>query len=920
MESIHYTYRAFISYRHVERDRKWAKWLMSKLEAYRTPKALVLAGVPQRVGKLFRDDDEIPASSNLGTQLEDALRDSEYLIVICSPETPRSEWVRREILFFQQIGRSDRIIPLLVEGEPKDSFPPELLTVSKTRVTPEETIEVYTEPVEPLAGDVRPRTDEAHRTTQHRAFVRIAAAMLHCRYDDLENREQQRQRKRQRAIYGLVTGVAVALFVSSIYWWDYTRLKTYYFNTYTTVYGVPVGIGSVTKAAAEQMNAAYALTYQRGRLVSMVQQTGAQKAVALGTGYGIDPWLEGIAQWRYQYDQNGRIASSDLADDKNHVKLVEHYVFADTDHDATVEFESTDAHGNARAAGIATATRQFGIGSREVSTISDISRHQIHFDATGHIASRLYRTPYGQSAKDQLGSAGRHYEYDSGGRLTIIGFLAVVDDEPIRFTLKSGLREIHLGVSEGGRLIKVSLFGEDNRPMLGNDGFAIDALAYDAVGNETEENYFGIDGESVLSKDAGTARVTARYDARGNVVEQAYLGIDGKPVLTKNVGAARVTQGFDGRGNSTEFAYFGVDGRPTLSKGGYAKITLAHDTRGNETEVAYFGVDGLPTLSKGGVAKIAWAHDGRDDRTEEVHLGVDGKPILDKDGVAKVAWAHDARGNETEENYFGVDGKPTLGKDGLAKFTMVYDARGNNTEVAYFGVDGKPTLGKDGLAKFTMAYDARGNKTEEAAFGVDGKPTLGKDGYAKVSATYDTRGNWSEVAYFGVDGKPILDKDGAAKVTTTYDARGNNTEADAFGVDGKPTLVKDGFAKFTMAYDARGNNTEVAYFRVDGKPTLVKGGYAKFTTVYDARGSKVEQAYFGVDGKPTLCTDGFARIAWAHDARGNLTEVAYFGVDGRSSLNNSGYAKVIRTYDTQDRQMSWETYNEKGQLLIRFHE
>jgi hypothetical protein len=35
-----FLYDAFISYRHVERDRKWAQWLIAALEAYRTPRGL----------------------------------------------------------------------------------------------------------------------------------------------------------------------------------------------------------------------------------------------------------------------------------------------------------------------------------------------------------------------------------------------------------------------------------------------------------------------------------------------------------------------------------------------------------------------------------------------------------------------------------------------------------------------------------------------------------------------------------------------------------------------------------------------------------------------------------------------------------------------------------------------------------------
>ncbi|UTW45254.1 TIR domain-containing protein [bacterium SCSIO 12696] len=205
-----YLYRAFISYRHTDADRKWAKWLMHSLETYRTPKTLIKKGIAQRVGRLFRDDDEIPASSDLGSQLEEALRNSEFLLVICSPNTPSSHWVRREITLFQEMGRGDRIIPLLVEGEPEDSFPSELLQTVRTRTLADGTEERYTEKMEPLAADVRPRSDEKHKATRHRALIRILAVLLKCHFDDLEQREQVRQRQRSRRLFGLFFIVAFA--------------------------------------------------------------------------------------------------------------------------------------------------------------------------------------------------------------------------------------------------------------------------------------------------------------------------------------------------------------------------------------------------------------------------------------------------------------------------------------------------------------------------------------------------------------------------------------------------------------------------------------------------------------------------------------------------------------------------------------
>src|SRR5215469_11459286 len=60
-----FIYDAFISYRHVDRDRQWAEWLINALELYRVPKALQRQGFPTRLRKVFRDEDEIPASSDL---------------------------------------------------------------------------------------------------------------------------------------------------------------------------------------------------------------------------------------------------------------------------------------------------------------------------------------------------------------------------------------------------------------------------------------------------------------------------------------------------------------------------------------------------------------------------------------------------------------------------------------------------------------------------------------------------------------------------------------------------------------------------------------------------------------------------------------------------------------------------------------
>jgi MTH538 TIR-like domain (DUF1863) len=159
-----FLYDAFISYRHVERDRKWAEWLIEALERYRVPKGLQKQGLPARLRKIFRDEDEVPASADLNDQIKEALVASRFLIVVCSPYTPRSKWVEREIEMFNELGRGDHVLALLTEGEPGDSFPGAMLVRERQMVNPDGSSRIVKEDKEPLAADVRPRKGNPPRS------------------------------------------------------------------------------------------------------------------------------------------------------------------------------------------------------------------------------------------------------------------------------------------------------------------------------------------------------------------------------------------------------------------------------------------------------------------------------------------------------------------------------------------------------------------------------------------------------------------------------------------------------------------------------------------------------------------------------------------------------------------------------------
>ena len=61
---------------------------------------------PKRFFPIFCDREELSVSSDLGLEIENALKVSRYLIIICSPNSARSKWVNKEIETFIKLGPS----------------------------------------------------------------------------------------------------------------------------------------------------------------------------------------------------------------------------------------------------------------------------------------------------------------------------------------------------------------------------------------------------------------------------------------------------------------------------------------------------------------------------------------------------------------------------------------------------------------------------------------------------------------------------------------------------------------------------------------------------------------------------------------------------------------------------------------------
>ena len=209
-------YWAFLSYSHT--DGKWGDWLHKALETYRIPRRLVGkesrgGKIPDRLFPIFRDREELPVSADLSANINDALNESRYLIVICSPRSAQSRWVGEEIKTFKKLGREDRILALIVDGEPNASEGKPGFTVEEEcfheamryRIRDGEISDIR---LEPIAADAREGRDG-----KIAAKLKLIAGLLGIDYDDLRQREQERRLKRGRNVI-LSALLLVALFAA----------------------------------------------------------------------------------------------------------------------------------------------------------------------------------------------------------------------------------------------------------------------------------------------------------------------------------------------------------------------------------------------------------------------------------------------------------------------------------------------------------------------------------------------------------------------------------------------------------------------------------------------------------------------------------------------------------------------------------
>lgn len=199
-------YKAFLSY--ARADERNAKWLHNALDRYRVSRRMRgsvgrWGTIPDALHPVFRDRTDLSGGGVLSSRIEEALSESESLIVLCSSASAASKWVAREIGIFIALGRRDRIF-LVIDS-----------SVDCDETSLNASIPVSLRGEDLLAADLRRcRAASGHTMGDGRelGLQKLIAGLLGVPLNEV----LQRQRDRQRFQYFLMSLLSLTFAVLAI--------------------------------------------------------------------------------------------------------------------------------------------------------------------------------------------------------------------------------------------------------------------------------------------------------------------------------------------------------------------------------------------------------------------------------------------------------------------------------------------------------------------------------------------------------------------------------------------------------------------------------------------------------------------------------------------------------------------------------
>ncbi len=200
MNSETYHNFAFISYSH--QDMAVAKWLQKKLEAFKLPTKIYndIDASSRYLRPIFRDESDLNTGI-LSDELRKNLIESKYLILICSPNSAKSQWVSDEAKAFVEMGRLEQIIPIVIsDGK-----------ISERELFPQFLKFYFTEHPEKELLGVNYNISKKDKT-----LIRIVSRILNVSFDSLWKRHLRQKRVKWTSTAITSTLISILTYILAI--------------------------------------------------------------------------------------------------------------------------------------------------------------------------------------------------------------------------------------------------------------------------------------------------------------------------------------------------------------------------------------------------------------------------------------------------------------------------------------------------------------------------------------------------------------------------------------------------------------------------------------------------------------------------------------------------------------------------------
>lgn len=205
---------AFISYSHAA-DGKLAASLQRGLHRFAKPVFKL------RAIRVFRDETTLAMTPKLWPEIEKAIRDSRFFILMADPLSAQSEWVQKEVAYWLEIKHAENMLIVWTGGDLVWETTLQEFDWRRTTALPQVLTAVFAGNM-PLYRDLRWARREMHLSSSHPEFAsavaQLSAAIRGRSLDEIFGDDVRERRRTLRLTWAATTILLLATLLAGWQW------------------------------------------------------------------------------------------------------------------------------------------------------------------------------------------------------------------------------------------------------------------------------------------------------------------------------------------------------------------------------------------------------------------------------------------------------------------------------------------------------------------------------------------------------------------------------------------------------------------------------------------------------------------------------------------------------------------------------